>query len=79
MGTQVLAALMAANGWLVSAISWKLIGFIWLYNLAWLVVIDAVKVALFHRLDFAETRQAGWQKLFHARLDAYRGRLGKLA
>jgi len=40
MGTQVLAACMAAFGWLVAPISWSLIGFIWLYNLAWLVVVD---------------------------------------
>jgi hypothetical protein len=33
MGTQVLAACMAAFGWLVTPISWGLIGFIWLYNL----------------------------------------------
>jgi len=36
MGTQVLAACMAAFGWLVEPISWSLIGFIWLYNLVWL-------------------------------------------
>ena len=78
MGTQVLAALMAANGWLVTPISWGLIGFIWLYNLAWLVVVDAIKVAMFHRLDLVESGQAWWQKTFQARLDAYHGRLGKL-
>jgi len=79
MGTQLLAALMAANGWLVSPISWRLIGFIWLYNLAWLVVVDAIRVALFHRFDTHETRQARWQQWFHSPLDAYHGRLGKLA
>ena len=42
MGTQLLAALMAANGWLLTPISWELIGFIWVYNLVWLVVIDAM-------------------------------------
>jgi len=38
---------MAANGWLLTPISWSLIGFIWVYNLVWLVAIDAVKVALY--------------------------------
>ena len=33
MGTQVFAAFMAAHGWLVTPISWELIGKIWLYNL----------------------------------------------
>ncbi len=79
MGTQVLAALMAANGWLVHSIPWSSIGFIWLYNLAWLIVVDIVKVACFHRLDVNETGQAGWQKIFHSRLDAYHGRLSKAA
>jgi H+-transporting ATPase len=79
MGTQLLAALMAANGWLVTPISWGLIGFIWMYNLVWLVVVDVIKVAMFRRLDQAETGQAGWQKMFHARLDSFRGRLGRLA
>jgi len=79
MGTQLFAALMAAYGWLIHPISWGLIGYIWLYNLAWLFVVDIVKVALFHRMEINETGQAGWQKIFYARLDAYRGRLGKLA
>ena len=33
MVTQLLAALMAANGWLMAAIPWSLIGFIWLFDL----------------------------------------------
>ena len=79
MGTQVFAALMAANGWLVSSISWRLIGLIWAYNLAWLVVVDLVKAALYHRYDTHESKQATWQQWFHTPLDAYRGRLGKLS
>ena len=78
MGTQLLAALMAAYGWLVTPISWNLIGFIWLYNLVWLAVVDLVKVALFHRHDRRESGQANWQKWFHAPLDSFGGRLGKL-
>jgi len=78
MGTQVFAALMAANGWLVTRISWSLIGRIWLYNLAWLFVVDLVKLTLFHRSDMRESRQANWQKWFHSPLDAFGGRLGKL-
>ena len=79
MGTQVLAAFMAANGWLVSKISWDLIGLIWAYNLAWLFVVDAVKVGLYRWFDARETRQTGWQRMFHRPLDAYRGRLGRIA
>lgn len=77
MGTQVLAALLAANGWLVNPISWRLIGWIWVYNLAWLAVLDVVKVGLFRRHDRREARQANWQKWFHSPLDSFGGRLGK--
>jgi len=73
MGTQVFAALMAANGWLVTAISWHLIGVIWLYNLAWLGIADLVKLGLYRGLDLRETRQLGWQRRLHQRLDSFRG------
>ena len=79
MGTQVLAALMAANGWLVSPISWRQIGLIWAYNLVWLLVVDTVKVGLYRRYDAYETRQSGWQRMLHAPLDSFRGRLGRTA
>jgi H+-transporting ATPase len=73
MGTQVFAALMAANGWLVSAISWHLIGVIWLYNLVWLGIVDLVKLGLYRTIDLRETRQLGWQRRLHQRLDSFRG------
>ena len=73
MGTQVFAALMAANGWLVTPISWGLIGFIWAYNLVWLLVVDVAKVALYRHYDTQETRQTTWQNWLHTPLDAFRG------
>ena len=73
MGTQVLAALMAANGWLVNRIEWSLIGLIWLYNLAWLVVLDTIKIGLYRRFELRETGQKNWQKWFHTSLDAFGG------
>jgi hypothetical protein len=63
---------------LVPAISWRLIGFIWIYNLAWLVVLDVVKVALYREFDLQSARQSPWQKWFHTPLDAFGGRHGKL-
>ena len=44
---------MAAFGWLVTPISWGLIGFIWLYNLVWLVVIDLL-IAIYRQFDKQE-------------------------
>jgi H+-transporting ATPase len=79
MGTQAFAALMAAQGWLVHAISWELIGQIWIYNLCWLVVVDLVKVALYHHYDSQAAGEVSWQKWLHKPLDAFHGRLGKPA
>ena len=79
MGTQLFAALMAANGWLVTAISWRLIGLVWVYNLVWLFVIDAIKVALFHHCDVRETGVSQWHRWIHMPLDGFRGRLRTLA
>ncbi len=36
---------MAAYGILVARIPWSLIGFIWVYNLVWLFLVDMVKLA----------------------------------
>ena len=43
--TQILAVLMCGFGWLVPSIPWSLIGWIWLYDLAWLIVLAAVRNA----------------------------------
>jgi hypothetical protein len=64
---------MAANGWLVTAISRQLIGFIWVYNLIWFLVVDMVKVRLYHYYDKLETGQKCWQTWLHKPLDAFDG------
>ena len=76
LGTQILAACIAAFGWLVTPISWSLIGFIWLYNLVWLFVIDLLKIAIYRHFDKRETGQVTWKTWFHP-LDPHHGRLGK--
>ncbi len=43
--TQILAVLMCGLGWFVPAIPWTLIGWIWLYDLAWLLVLGSVRLA----------------------------------
>jgi H+-transporting ATPase len=42
--TQVLAVLMCGLGWLVPAIAWRLVGWVWVYNLAWMVVLGGVRM-----------------------------------
>lgn len=61
-GTQAFAALMAANGWLIPSIPWRLIGFIWLYNLVWLFIVDLVKMTTHRSVDQRRAGAAAWQR-----------------
>ncbi|HRY14382.1 MAG TPA: plasma-membrane proton-efflux P-type ATPase [Candidatus Competibacteraceae bacterium] len=47
VGTQILAVLMCGFGWLVPALPWDLIGWVWVYNLIWMVVQDGVKLVVY--------------------------------
>ncbi|MBL6617437.1 MAG: plasma-membrane proton-efflux P-type ATPase [Reyranella sp.] len=51
IATQVVAALMCAFGWLVPAISWHTIAAIWAYNIAWMFVLGAVRIATERTID----------------------------
>jgi H+-transporting ATPase len=50
LGTEVLALLIVAFGWLMPAISWAAIGLIVLYSVAWMIFSDVVKRCV-HRTD----------------------------
>jgi H+-transporting ATPase len=47
IATQVAAVLMCGFGWLVPQLTWRAVGFVWCYNLAWMVMLDFVKLALY--------------------------------
>ena len=55
VGTQVFAILMCGFGWLVPALSWILIGWVWVYNLVWMIVQDVIKLAMYWELDRRRT------------------------
>jgi H+-transporting ATPase len=55
--TQVVAVLMCAFGWLVAAIPWKLIGWVWVYNLAWMFVLGGVRLITERFADYRTARQ----------------------
>ena len=57
------AALMCGFGWLVPAIPWKLIGWVWVYLIAWLFVLGSARLIYDH---FASYRTA--RHLKHAAL-----------
>ncbi|MDA3887215.1 MAG: plasma-membrane proton-efflux P-type ATPase [Allgaiera sp.] len=50
LATQVLAVAMTGFGWLMPAVGWGAIALIWVYNLAWMVVIDFAKLGADHLL-----------------------------
>jgi H+-transporting ATPase len=55
--TQVVAVLMCAFGLLVPAIPWKLIGWVWLYNLAWMLVLGGARLITERFAGYATARQ----------------------
>ena len=50
-GPEAEVILMCSEGWLVPSLPWGIIGFVWAYNLAWMVVQDVVKLGLYGILD----------------------------
>ncbi|MEM1059602.1 MAG: HAD-IC family P-type ATPase, partial [Verrucomicrobiota bacterium] len=57
VGTQAFAAMMCGFGWFVPALPWAIVGMVWIYNLAWMVISDLVKMALYHHLHHREAHQ----------------------
>jgi H+-transporting ATPase len=58
LGTQAFAVLMAGLGWLIPAVPWKLIGWVWVYNLVWMVFLDFIKFGVYRFLDKHERSRA---------------------
>jgi H+-transporting ATPase len=55
VATQIAAVFMCSQGWLVPPLPWKIIGFVWAYNLVWMIVQDVVKLGLYGVLDPAHS------------------------
>jgi len=60
VGTQVLAVLMCAFGWLVPILPWKLIGYVWIYNIVWMLIQDAIKLGIYRLIE----NRAGHKRRF---------------
>jgi H+-transporting ATPase len=58
VATQVVAVLMCAYGILVPQLPWAAIGAVWLYALAWMVVLDVVKLIYVRIQDARDARGA---------------------
>jgi H+-transporting ATPase len=55
VATQIAAVLMCSQGWLVPSLPWRIIGFVWGYNLVWMILQDVVKLGLYGILDPAHS------------------------
>ncbi len=75
--TQLLAVLMCAFGWLVPPISWTAIGWVWLYNLAWVVVLGAIRLVTEKTLDNRIARRLRSVKLVNQPLQPHAAAAGK--
>jgi H+-transporting ATPase len=56
--TQIAALLMCGFGWLVPSIPWTLIGWVWLYNIAWMFVLGGVRLTTERFAAYRTARQA---------------------
>jgi H+-transporting ATPase len=71
--TQIVAVLMCAFGWLIPALSWHVIGLVWVYNLAWMLVQDVAKLILHQMVHFHDIGAVPLGPLLRQPLDAHRG------
>jgi H+-transporting ATPase len=73
VATQIAAVFMCSQGWLVPALSWGIIGFVWAYNLAWMIVQDVVKLGLYGILDPDRSWRRSFFQLLRVSMNTGRG------
>ena len=69
--TQILAILMCGLGWLVEPVSWKLIAWIWGYNLAWMFLLGAIRLITERFVDFRTARHIRSSDIVNQSLQAH--------
>jgi H+-transporting ATPase len=62
LGTQTVAAMIAAFGWFVTPIPWSYIGLIWAYCLVWIFIEDGMKLIVYHHMDRSVPRHRDFLK-----------------
>ena len=77
---QIVAVLMCGFGWLVEAIPWTLIGWVWAYNIVWMFVLgrDSTAYRALRRLSYraaGEKRSRG-EPIAPAACRSIRGKMG---
>jgi H+-transporting ATPase len=56
LATQAVAAMIVGFGWIVTAIPWKYVGFVWAYCLFWVFLEDWVKLHVYQHLELSGRR-----------------------
>jgi H+-transporting ATPase len=73
VATQVVAVVMCGFGWMVPALDWSIVGWVWVYNLVWMVALDLVKLALFYIQDARGSGTRPPAERYTLPLDAFAG------
>ena len=68
VGTQILAVLMCAFGWLVPPVPWALIGIVWAYNIVWIFIQDFIKIGVYHLIEDRAKHKQRYFKIVNQRL-----------
>ena len=71
VGTQVFAVLMTGFGWLVPALSWKMIGMVWAYNLVWMVIQDIIKLGVYQLTEHRTRHHQNFLRTLNQRLHSH--------
>jgi H+-transporting ATPase len=70
VATQIAAAFMCGVGLLVPALPWRYVGWVWIYDLIWMVVLDVVKLGIYHALTSRRSGRSVFVHRLHQRLGA---------
>jgi H+-transporting ATPase len=73
VATQIVAVLMCAFGWLVPALPWTVIGWVWVYNLIWIAIQDIVKLGLYRSMEAHSSGKGWFPRMLRRPLDPHAG------
>ena len=69
MATQILAVFLCAYGVFMHSISWKLIGWVWLYNIIWMFALASVRILMERLLEAKNNRKEKCHQMVNAKLN----------
>ncbi len=66
--TQIIGVAMAGFGWLMPALSWSVVGLVWVYNIIWMLVADFTKLGVHRLMDSQAVHQSRFLRTVNASL-----------